>query len=369
MHIFIRVDSSVEIGYGHVMRCLTLSEELKKQGAKVTFITRNHKGNLNNLIISKKFNLEVISNKNFFYDSLSFYDRWLTTTEDVDAKETIKKIAHNQIDWLIVDHYSLGVTWENKIRNFVSKIMVIDDLANRKHNCDLLFDQTYNRKKSDYINLVSKKTKLILGSKNALLRSDFSKLKHLSVKYRNEYKSINSILISAGSVDNENLTSKVLNALKAIKWKKNPVINVVLSSAAPYLDYVKKLSKECKFQVNVLVDISNMAELMLRSDLAIGSGGTTSWERCCMGLPTILIVLADNQKKIGESLFQAGAVITLQEDYEIENSISQSIVELMKDKKKYIRMSHNASKICDGYGAKRTVEKIYYMTSGKVHAV
>ena len=367
--ILIRTDASLRIGSGHVMRCLTLAENLRKKGIKIEFITRNHKGNLNRLIKNRKFDVKILPTETNQQKNLKGYEKWLSATQDEDAKDTIKALTKKQPDWIIIDHYTLDQTWAKKLRPYTKKIMVIDDLANRIHDCDLLLDQTYGRDKSDYKNLVPDKSYFLLGSENALLRPGFKKLRALAIKRREEEPFIKKIMVSMGSMDEANITLKVLDSLSIIDWLQPPIINVVLASGAPHMKEVKKIAAKFNFPVNVLTDVLNMADLMLESDLAIGSGGTTSWERCCMGLPTVLIVLAENQKKIGENLAQVGATITLQQNDNMKQNIKQAFMMLMKDKKKYLEMSHNASKVCDGNGAQRTVEKLLSIYSGEQNVV
>jgi len=359
MKVVIRTDSSQKIGSGHVMRCLTFSQELRKSGATVEFIVREHQGNINELIKNKGFKITLIPNTVIEKkQSLTEYEQWLGVTQEVDASETIQILKDKKIDWLILDHYALDYNWEEKLRSYTRKIMVIDDMANRRHLCDILLDQTYGRKEVSYKKLVPTDCKLLLGSENALLRPNFSKLRQQAIKRREECHIINNILISMGSMDEENITSIVLDVLVKYKWKTQPNITIVLASSAPHLQRIKNNLSKYNFPITILTDVTNMAQLMLRSDLAIGAGGTTSWERCCLALPTILIVLSENQKTIAENLSKAGAVIKLQKNSKVKKNIKFSIEGLMQDKDSYMEMCFNAAKVCDGSGVKRTVEQM-----------
>jgi len=359
MKIIMRVDSSQKMGSGHIMRCLTLAEKLRVSGAIVEFITRNHQGNINEQINSRGFKNYLLPNSIIDKQQhLTGYEQWLGAKPNTDADETIEIVKDMEVDWLIIDHYALDHNWEKKLRSYAKKIMVIDDMANRIHSCDILFDQTYGRKELDYNKLIPADCKLLLGSENALLRPDFSKLRQKALKRREDYCMINNILISMGSMDEENITQDVLNAVTEFKWKSKKNITIVLASAAPHLQSIKKDLSQYNLSVNVLTDVINMAELMLEADLAIGAGGTTSWERCCLALPTILITLSENQQKIGENLAKVGATITLQKDSKMKKNIKLSIEKLIQDKASYMSMCHNAAKVCDGSGAKRTVEQM-----------
>ena len=138
MFVVIRADASKHIGSGHIMRCLTLAKELRNLGAIVEFITRNHSENLNTQIIEQGFKLRLLPNHNKLVEqrTLSEYEQWLGVSQSVDAEETIKALSGKQPDLLIVDHYALDYNWEKKLRKIIDKIMVIDDLANRRHDCD-----------------------------------------------------------------------------------------------------------------------------------------------------------------------------------------------------------------------------------------
>jgi len=172
MLIFIRVDSSKEIGSGHVIRCLTFAECLRELGANVQFITRDHIGNLNSHIKKKGFKLNVLPNNKTSIKK-NKYENMLGVSNSVDAKETIEIINNYSAEWMIVDHYALDFIWESEISPFVNKIMVIDDLANRKHNCDVILDQNYTNNKKRYKDLLIVNTIKFIGPKYSILRKDF----------------------------------------------------------------------------------------------------------------------------------------------------------------------------------------------------
>jgi len=361
MQVVFRVDASIEIGVGHLMRCLTLADALSKLGAEITFITRNHDGEMSDYIIQRGYQVHLLDNNtlpnNAYKDSI--YDQWLSVDYEVDANQTIHHLK-DKVDWLIVDHYALNSKWENLLNPHVKKILVIDDLANRFHNCDVLLDQTYGRQESDYIDLVPSGCRLMLGTHYALLRPDFSKLRANAINKRRDYSGIRRIMISVGGLDETNLSSDLLNIFHKVSWQTDIEIDIVLTSKAPHLNKIKQLLNDYPFKFNLHIDTNQMAQIMLEADLAIGSGGTTSWERCCMGLPTILIVLAENQENIGTSLMQAGATITLNENKNLMLNIVSTMNKLIKSKETYINLVNAATKICDGLGAERLAKEIYF---------
>ena len=208
MNVVFRVDSSLVIGSGHIIRCLTLANELKNRAARITFVTRLHDGNMSYKALEQGYNVELLekpNNTNKTYKSKD-YSAWLGVNWKKDALETIKKInkikSNEKIDWLIVDHYALDSRWHNKLRSVVKKIFVIDDLCNRELDCEILLDQTYCRKESEYRDKVPNKCILLLGSKYALLRPEFRHVRKIAFEKRFSIEKINRILVNMGGVDN-----------------------------------------------------------------------------------------------------------------------------------------------------------------------
>ena len=216
--IIIRTDASLKIGSGHVMRCLTLADALRDLGAEVQFICQKHLGNLIELIRSNNFIVHElpVSVNNYFRavsenNSKHEPENWLDTSHQQDVVETINVIQEIHPDWLIVDHYSLGQIWETKLRPYVRKIMVIDDLANRPHDCDLLLDQNYVKDgPMRYEGLVPQSCTKLLGLQHVLLRSEFTDYKkQLPPKSCN----VQRIFLFFGGSDPGNLTCRALEAL------------------------------------------------------------------------------------------------------------------------------------------------------------
>ncbi len=305
------------------MRCLTLAEALKKQGSDVAFICRAHEGHLlghiekqgfkthalpqevNDADCDEKLDVDDLSGKGTLYGR-----KWLGSTQQQDAELCRPILEKLKPDWVIVDHYSLDEVWQTLLAECYAKLMVIDDLANREHRCDLLLDQTYGRKAEDYASLVPKSTQLLLGSEYALLRPEFAEWRDYSLQRRAnpEFK---KLLITMGGVDSENVTGCLLTALNNCSLPKDLEINIVMGMTAPHLENVKQQAKLVPYKTAVYVNVSNMAEMMANADLAIGAAGATTWERCCLGLPSIQIVLAKNQMLIAALIGEANAALYL----------------------------------------------------------
>ena len=307
----IRVDSSSVIGSGHLMRCLTLADKMKKEkNADVHFICRNLKGNLSQLVVSHGHQLHLLPRVEVD-DNLEGYAVWLTVSQERDAAETISILKEiipdgKSLSRLVVDSYAIDVEWEEQLRLYTEEIFVIDDLANRRHDCDILLDQnSYLDKEHRYDGLVSRNCKLLLGHEHALLREEFYKAKKKMIP-RDKRNGIKNILVFFGGADATNETMKALRALKSIESQiKDVTINVVVGGSNPYKAEVKAFCNQ-NDNMRYLCQVNNMAELMAEADLAIGAGGTTTWERLFLDLPSIVICIADNQRKGCEDCLKQG---------------------------------------------------------------
>jgi UDP-2,4-diacetamido-2,4,6-trideoxy-beta-L-altropyranose hydrolase len=308
MRVIFRVDASLKIGTGHVMRCLTLAQVLKKNSVNVEFICRKHEGNLINKIRLSGFKVyELKLFKEGVVDNKLSHSSWLGVTQKQDASDCINILKSKKVNWLIVDHYALDEDWQHKVRLHYEKLMVIDDLADRKHVCDILLDQNFGRQQQDYEMLVPAPCELLLGSQYALLRPEFSKWREYSLNRRNK-PNFKGLFINMGGVDIGNITGKVLNELAACTLPSDVRITVIMGSTAPNLEKVLAVADALPYKTQVKIDVDNMAEIMANTDMAIGAAGSTTWERCCLGLPTIQIATADNQNIIINPLTKVGAI-------------------------------------------------------------
>jgi len=355
MKIVFRVDASIQMGTGHVMRCLTLADALKNQGAECYFICREHPGNLIGLIIQRGHHVEALpyidisqqSNLQSYMLDLA-HASWLGTTQKEDSSLCVSIVKALQPDWLIVDHYALDVRWEEEFRPYCKRLMVIDDLADRQHDCDLLLDQTFGRDLKDYKPRVPPSCEILCGTEYALLRPEFSQWRGYSLK-RRENSELQHLLINLGGVDKDNITTQILIALKQSSLPSELKITVVMGGTAPWIKEVCQQAKDMPWITEVVVGVNNMAELMAKSDLAIGAAGSTSWERCCLGLPSIMIVLADNQNMIANDLYNWGAAISIQQK-EVEHNLLLILDQISTSQLKL--MQSKALQVTDGLGVK-----------------
>lgn len=339
--VIIRTDSSQRIGIGHLMRCLTLAESLAKQGIKIDFICR-----------------DLANDCSFLAEQKGFVVHKLKGSSASDAKLTINicKQISRSIDWLIVDSYALDESWEKQLRPYVKKIMVVDDLANRKHDCDLLLDQNfYENMEIRYDNLVPMTCMKLLGPKFVLLRDEFAQQK---TKLRIRNGQINRILIYFGGSDLRNLTEIAIEAIKLLN-RKDIVTDVIVGVMHKEKANLEKYCVELP-NFNFHYQPDNMAELMMNADLAIGAGGTTTWERCCMGLPTIVIPIADNQIAITQNMATNGYVLAVDTDkVMIASVLHQLLVSLISCPNLVYFMAKRNMSLIDGIGIKRIMRNMF----------
>lgn len=296
MRVLIRTDASVEIGSGHLMRCLTLADQLHGGGAEVAFACRDLPGGLLDLLQAHGYRCARLPSA-----------APCGNAQQDDAKATLEaagKIFPDGLDWLVVDHYGLDATWEHLLRPHVHKLMVIDDLANRSHDCDLLLDQNYYRDLDRrYQGLVPEQCVTLLGPAYVLLRPEFADARK---RLRLRDGIVRRILVFFGGSDSTNQTHKAVEALKLLD-RPDIGMDVVVGAANPNRNAIQALCDELP-NVVFHCQVSNMAELILNADLGIGAGGATMWERCCLGLPTVTVVFAANQERTTEDVADLGAI-------------------------------------------------------------
>lgn len=350
MNILFRVDASIAIGTGHVMRCLTLARAFRERGHRSLFVGREHSGNLNAFVQSQEFEVHCLP-LGQSQDSDLYHAHWLGTSQQEDAQACRSVIENFRPDWLVVDHYALDKRWEEAARLPHCRFLVIDDLADRVHQCDLILDQNLGRQSDHYRPLVPEDCAILAGPLNALLRPEFSELRYDSLSCR-AARPLHQILIALGGVDQHNQTGAILEALKYCDLPEGIRFTVVLGATAPHLQAVRDMAITCPWPVEVLCDISDMAERMAVADLAIGAGGGTSWERCCLGLSTLLIVLAENQKAAALALEASGAIQIIDLSISLTKQLQSAFTLLSKNGELY-SMAIAASHITDGRGVER----------------
>lgn len=359
MKILIRVDASEMIGSGHVMRCITLANALQKTGLFVDFICRAHPGNLISYIEEQGFTVLSLP-LNSSSKRVDSYSEWLGCTETEDAQACAAEIKE-EYQLLVVDHYALGMVYTSLMRKYISQIMVIDDLANRVHDCDLLLDQNlFPSAQERYQNLLPSHTLSLIGPRFALLRDEFSDCEVLDIAERE------NLLVFYGGSDPHGLTLKTLEALRHLDYlnfKSDIVVGESFSDMAKLNTLVESMSN-----VTVHVQCRNVAQLMCQSKLMLGAGGATHWERCITGLPGLLVTVAENQLATTKYLDQLGAVKWLGNAEELSSKdIEEQLVNYFNSAKKLQAMSSVARELVPkGAGTAKVVEEIVKLTNFRV---
>jgi len=295
--VVVRADASVSIGSGHVMRCLTLAEAARTRGAEVAFVCQTYPGNLNDLISRAGFVVHKIP-----VAATGHVKRFPDAAQQADADATIEAVQGKRIDWLVVDHYGLDRTWESRMRPYARKLMVIDDLADRRHDCDLLLDQNFHLSGAfRYDGLVSPTCTRLLGPRYALLRPEFADAR---AKMKPRAGPVRRVLVFFGGSDPANVTGRALEALSAPEFGHLDVDAVVGITNPHRADIERQIAARPRTTLHVQVD--NIAQIMARADLAVGAGGSTTWERLSLGLPSLVVTIAENQSRLTEDLHTEG---------------------------------------------------------------
>jgi len=345
MRIAFRTDASVKIGVGHVVRCLNLARALRAQGEQVSFLCRETEGHAGPLIAENGFpvHLLAVTDRDGIHHPHG-QGAWgrREALMDVDACCLHLK---DQLDWLVVDHYGLDACWETAIRAKAARVMVIDDLADRPHDCELLLDQNLLPSlETRYLQRVPAHCRCLLGPGYALLDDAFGRLAcQAGVRHH-----VQRLLVFFGGGDEGNLTARAWRELDELGLEGD----VVVGRANPHLPEVESLCKKNASRWTLHVQTRHMAELMLDADLLIGAGGTTHWERCLLGLPAITVTVAANQVQVTEMLaaaetcFYAGPSELLK-----DGDIRQVVLRLIADPCQLEKMSRAACTIVpDGNG-------------------
>ncbi|TBL67776.1 UDP-2,4-diacetamido-2,4,6-trideoxy-beta-L-altropyranose hydrolase [Paenibacillus thalictri] len=352
--LVVRTDASSSIGSGHIMRCLVAAKEFQKQNYDVIFVTNGDIGlALEELIQKSKMELRKLPKAE--KDSLVIWNDFFI---EKDLQLFLDAIHDIKAHIIIVDHYKLNKIWEEKAKLFTNCLFVIDDLANREHRCNYLLDQNYyyNKPESRYNSLININCKLLLGPKYSLLREEFYKLRATS-STRLRGVPLKKILVFFGGSDPTNETSKVVDALLNHKIKFD--VDVVIGGANKnYFNIVAQY----KFYPNVKIyyNISNVAQIMSQNDISIGAGGTTTWERCILGLPSIIICIAENQIGISSEIDQHGAAINLGWHKDVgTKDIIRCLDELILTPQKIEIMSSKSLELMkESFGAKTVVQEL-----------
>lgn len=329
MRAVFRCDASPEIGAGHVSRCIAFGEALAATGWHVAFASRHGTAAMVPAVVAAPFSLCELDG----------------TAED----EVIQLRARypDGIDLFVADHYQRDVHFEEACRPFTRQILVLEDATGRPHDCDFLLDAATTNC-SAYQGRVPAQARLLLGPTYALVRRSFIARRAEALR-RRDGRPVENILISFGATDPMNVTAIALDALAP--YADEISITIALSSRAPHVETVRaRLPRNAR----LVLDAANMAELITDADIGLGGAGTSGYERAVLGLPSLLLRLADNQRGIAALMVQAGAALdagTL--DAGLGSRLRGLVGGLMADPAARTRHARAAAALVDGRGAAR----------------
>lgn len=354
-----RVDASRVLASGHVMRCLTLARALAADGVECRFVCRALDGNMIRQISEAGFEVATLPAPPA--SPPEGVDPRLGVTEADDAAETIAALYGWQPGWrpdrVIVDHYALSRDWERALRPQCAHLMAIDDYTDRAHDCDLLLNQNLGVSAEDYApGLLAPGCTLLTGTRYALLRPEFARARPAALARRRENTAGGRILVTMGGVDPDNATGTVLAALAAGALPAGWAVNVVMGGQAPHLGAVRAQAEALPFETRIVVDSTEMAGLMVEADFAIGAAGSTSWERCTLALPSIVVVLADNQEPLARALVASGAALRVAA--KDSDALAAAVSRLANDPDLRRAMAQAAAAVADGNGTALVAAKI-----------
>ena len=323
-----RADASPKIGSGHVMRCLALADALSDEGWDCAFACNPEVDQVTNAI------------------TRSFHRTLFLSDLESNESQILKSHWGNGCDLLVVDHYNHGANFEASCRGWACKIAIIDDLANRMHDCDILFDQTLGRCPDSYAGLLPDNAICKTGSDYSILRPSFAAARPGALKRRSDTREVLKIMISVGASDQSHVIPIILDGVEHSGTHAH--IQIVGNIDVPLNAY--------SFEPELISQTNNMAEFMTTADLAIGACGTSSWERCCLGLPTIALITAENQREIAKALSSSGAALLV--DPISGQEIAAAVSALTSEIPVWKRMSRAAASVCDGSGTHRVVKSL-----------
>ena len=341
--VVFRADASLTLAMGHVMRCLALADALRRRGLTVMFVCREHEGHLCELIVEWGFRVSRLAPLGSADHAgvADVRDVRIGATWREDAEQTCDAVTSlgAKPDWLVVDHYALDYRWEAMLRTSVGRIMAIDDLADRRHDCDVILDQNYyENSESRYDGLSTQDCTRALGPSFALLRQEFYEARRA---LRQRDGSLKRVLVAFGGSDSTNETAKVLAALGGPAFREMQIDVVVGVLNRHKKDLLARNASGAL--VRVYEQPANIAELMATADLCVGAGGTMTWERCSVGLPTVVVTVADNQEETSRALHRAGVVLCLgRADDVCSAKIAAAVETLAGDSVALQRLSRNS---------------------------
>jgi UDP-2,4-diacetamido-2,4,6-trideoxy-beta-L-altropyranose hydrolase len=348
--MLLRTDATPAIGSGHVMRCLCLADALRLRGAEAVFLSRGLPQHLRELVVSHGHGLIDLPPLSAPTPGLP-EAVWPESLQREDADQ-VRAAAGAPAHWLVVDHYGLDASWEQAARSCAGSVMAIDDLG-RNHSCDLLLDQNAHEDAAGlYQRCLSAGAQGLFGPRYVLLRPEFAQLR-ASARVRDG--DVHEILVFLGGMDTGNATGRVLDALQGIR-PPECIVNVVIGAAHPAREAVESMAAQHAW-LHCHVQTERMASLCASADLAIGAGGTATWERCALGLPAVALCLAPNQQLLLHGAARHGLVYATPPDLDTA-ALQRHIAAVIDNPGLRNHLSRAGMEQVDGLGTRRVVARL-----------
>ncbi len=324
------VDAGAAVGGGHVMRSLTLAQALATQRASVCFAAPPAVGAILAAFAPDTPQISAAS----------------SATDDLSAA-----LKSERFDAVVFDHYGLAEP-DHRLIGRNKPALVLDDLADRQLGANLVLDSGPARRAEDYDGLIPDGARLLLGPQYAPVRAEFAALRETALSWRGE--PVRRILVSLGLTDVDAITGRVVERLRP--RVSDVGIDVVLGAEAPSLPSLAKIAKR-DTRIQLHIDSPHMARLTAEADIAIGAAGSSTWERCTLGLPTLMLVLADNQRAAARTLAERNAAIVLDPAASnFESAFDRALMRLTTDAALRRQLAAASAELCDGQGAPRVAE-------------
>ena len=342
------------MGAGHVTRCRTLAMSLRARGMQPEFICRRHAGNLIHQVQADGVAVHELPAGRASSQAPGGgenYASWLGASQEEDANQSAKALGGERPQWLVADHYGIGAQWESRLRPKVQRLMAIDDLADRAHDCDLLLDQNFSLRTDRYAGLLPAHCKLLLGPRYALLRPEYAAQR----EERSRDGGIRRVFVFFGGSDPQNLTGRALEALSETRFRDWEVDVVVGANYA----HGSKLAGQAAARPGTSLHraLPHLAELMARADIGVGAAGSTTWERMCVGLPAIVLSIAPNQTGAAQALAEQGLIRYLGVAERLGvTAIGEALASAAADGSQLREQAERGRLLVDGLGAMRVSE-------------
>ena len=346
MNIFFRVDASESIGGGHFFRCISIAVALKKRGHLCFFICQEMNNYFLSILDYHSFKLINLPKNSLISDKDQLFE----------ASNLTEKIKKNKIhiDVLFVDVYKINAVWEEKIKTSTDKLFAIDDLANRDHYVDYIIDQNAGRTETDYKIHNLNHGKILSGTRFAIINQDIADYRDKALRIRKKINNKN-ILINFGSSSHESLYSQFIKSLISSGDMQGKSISLLSSNKTS--NKFKDLLDSLKVRLLTSLSPIELAKLYISSDFCIGAGGVSALERCCLGLPSGVVCIAENQYPGSAQLEKKGCIKLLNSFPDLTVSID-IIKNLLNDDNQLKELSINSFKEVDGNGLKRILSEV-----------